>query len=173
MPNAPRPDRYRTIEVAVLDMNLTLEAIGLLMHMGDDIVLANLQEQFPSYDVEKLVSELWDKGLLMDDAEEIEEIEEKPQAEISMPISVYCIKSRDTYKIGITINVQNRLKTIRTYTPFGATLIWHRVFPEAGRVEAYMHKVLWKWHTHGEWFKCPLTVLDELIHWVSSEIFVP
>jgi hypothetical protein len=67
---------------------------------------------------------------------------------------IYIIESGGYYKIGVSINVENRLSQIQTSTPHDVTLVAKVSVKNnsAGRVETALHQYYSPVHKNGEWF---------------------
>jgi len=67
---------------------------------------------------------------------------------------IYIIESGGYYKIGVSIDVENRLSQIQTATPHDATLVAEVSVKNntAGHVETALHQYYSPVHKTGEWF---------------------
>jgi len=73
---------------------------------------------------------------------------------------VYLLSSGDRYKIGITTNVDRRLKQLRTQQPpFPIDLIHSVSSSEYQEAERDLHERFSEVRVHGEWF----ALTDELV----------
>ena len=159
-----RRRQFIAIEPEALSAGISLEALGLLAHITDEYATEALQFRFPDYDIDALVVELLGAGL----------VSEAPASAV-LPvveprITVYVVEAGGAFKIGVTSNLKNRLKHLRTHAPYVPTLIWKRRFSDAAAIERRLHKQLMPFRTHGEWFQCARDILDRvLVEYGASE----
>jgi hypothetical protein len=73
---------------------------------------------------------------------------------------VYIIRIINTkfYKIGISNNVESRLKELNTATPFDMTIVFKKHFKDFHLIENYVQNTFINKHIRGEWFE--LSVYD-------------
>ncbi len=57
------------------------------------------------------------------------------------------------YKIGVTSNIENRIKSLQTGNPQLITLEWIDERLKPTLAEKYLHRVFQKYRQEGEWFK--------------------
>jgi len=70
------------------------------------------------------------------------------------------------YKIGMSTNVTERIKTLQSILPFSKiTLIWHKKFNNYCKVENYLHKKFNDKKIAGEWFN----LLEEDIIFIKNK----
>ena len=70
--------------------------------------------------------------------------------------SLYVMDTTAGFKIGISSNVDYRLKVIQSMCPLPITVVyeeWYSSKSDARQAEIEMHKVLAHRRIHGEWFK--------------------
>jgi hypothetical protein len=77
--------------------------------------------------------------------------------------SVYVISADQYIKIGIAQNVQSRLSSLQTSSPFPLTLLktWTPLNPKLA--ERRMHERFSEYRCSGEWFKLPSDALESLL----------
>jgi len=66
---------------------------------------------------------------------------------------VYLLKSKDLYKIGITENIQGRIRHYRTSNPFGIDLLFQGKVRLRKRTEDDLNNRFERKRVKGEWFK--------------------
>lgn len=73
---------------------------------------------------------------------------------------VYIIRIINTkyYKIGISNNVESRLKELNTATPFEMKIIFKKYFKDFHLIENYVQNTFINKHVRGEWFE--LSIYD-------------
>ena len=71
---------------------------------------------------------------------------------------VYLIRCEENnyYKIGITKNIQRRLKQIQTSTPDKIYLVEKYESKYSNKIEKALHNFLVAYHRNNEWFELPL-----------------
>lgn len=73
---------------------------------------------------------------------------------------VYILRSADLYKIGFATNVQARVNSLKTGSPFPLEIIsW---WPASQKEEQQLHKRYAEYRRHGEWFEIPGDVVKQL-----------
>lgn len=89
-----------------------------------------------------------------------------------LPTTVYLIGSGKFTKIGITHDINKRLKAINSSNPFGAKLIYCKEFPlDAYTIEQYLHKA-YKHYKHSfEWFDISSVQIQEITKLLDTNIF--
>lgn len=86
--------------------------------------------------------------------------------------TVYLIQEgwRGHVKIGITGDVSQRLKSLKTSCPQPLKILAHKRFPYAGEIEQELHQKFETYRVRGEWFNIPEHILDFTIKmWFSEE----
>lgn len=78
---------------------------------------------------------------------------------------LYLVESAGHVKIGITNDVNKRLSSIRTSTPFGVSLIqsWDLGEEMVYKVEQHLHSLYSEYSVRLEWFKLSSAQIDEII----------
>jgi ribosomal protein S25 len=66
---------------------------------------------------------------------------------------LYLIQAGEYTKIGITQDINKRLKSMETDNPLKLKILFYQKFENANKLESYLHKVLKKFNTKNEWFK--------------------
>lgn len=66
---------------------------------------------------------------------------------------VYLVQAGGRFKIGITSNVQSRIKGIQTGNPDKVTLVCSVEHPEPRKLEAELHRIFSPYRLEGEWFQ--------------------
>lgn len=72
-----------------------------------------------------------------------------------IPTYVYAIRCGDWIKIGMSMDTDERLSTLRAHSPHPMTLVARRQCPNAPAaksLERRAHQILWSQRQHGEWF---------------------
>jgi len=69
------------------------------------------------------------------------------------PNGLYIIRINEFYKIGITQNIESRLKTIETNNPYKPELIFYEKVSESFEIEQFLHRKLKRKNIKNEWFK--------------------
>ena len=92
-----------------------------------------------------------------------------------IPSSVYIIKeeSNGYYKIGVSKNVQARLKQLKTGNPNKLTIIYEKAFPDertAYRIESKCHRMMEEKCIYREWFELSKDDLNEVIQYLNQKI---
>jgi len=103
------------------------------------------------------------KNKLVD--EYIDSLKFLPKEEHESKYFVYIVKCNEFYKVGVTSNLNNRVKGIQTGNPYDLELSGYFYFDtheEARDFENDMHKALKGKNTHvrGEWFKLTNSILN-------------
>lgn len=70
----------------------------------------------------------------------------------SGPGFVYLVKSGDFYKIGLAVDVEDRVRSLRTNSPYPAEVLHTVKTPSMRRLELLLHKAYRHKRTQGEWF---------------------
>ncbi|HLR69441.1 MAG TPA: GIY-YIG nuclease family protein [Virgibacillus sp.] len=87
---------------------------------------------------------------------------------------LYIIKDNasNRYKIGITTNYKDRLRSLNTIVPFGITII--EIFPSSKykEIEKDVHERFNNRRRNGEWFEFNENDLKECIDYVKSMTYV-
>ena len=154
--------RFVVIEPQALSAAISLEALGLLVHITDACESEALQQRFPEYDIDALANELLIAGL----------VSAEPSAttpKIEPRTLVYVAAAGLAFKIGVTGNLKRRLKQLRTHSPFPPVIIWQRPFEDAVAIEQKLHSALVRHRTHGEWFVCDRAAIDAAIASVCGD----
>jgi len=82
--------------------------------------------------------------------------------EISKPGYVYLMKSGMLYKIGITNNLERRLKGVSAQSALPVTIVHSFLSVQNRKVEKRLHKKYADNHSHYEWFDLSLDQVDEI-----------
>lgn len=88
---------------------------------------------------------------------------------------LYVIHMEGHYKIGHTQNIEGRLSSIQTGSPFKADLLFswgYNTSSESRGIEKQLHNRFSQQRVRGEWFKLSGEDLDELISFAPNEIGV-
>lgn len=72
--------------------------------------------------------------------------------------SIYVFESNGQFKIGISKNVNKRLRSIKTGNPSVRAAYESEKITNAYKVESMIHSHFASYRTNGEWFSVPLTV---------------
>jgi hypothetical protein len=90
-------------------------------------------------------------------------------ADAGKPTSVYLIQVGPLVKIGLSVNVRKRLKSLSAGMAEAPTAVMYREFrfnEQAFAVERFMHRHFLQHRVRGEWFKIDMedaiALLDEL-----------
>lgn len=75
---------------------------------------------------------------------------------------VYLLRSKDYHKIGITKDVEYRLKQLQTASPYEIKVITAIKIDNAEKLEKELHKRYSANHIRGEWFELPTSEVDAL-----------
>ena len=73
---------------------------------------------------------------------------------------IYILESDGFYKIGVSANINNRIKELQTGNPYTIECVFSRRVPEAYEVEKYIHKLFEQDKVSGEWFEFDDRTLD-------------
>jgi len=73
--------------------------------------------------------------------------------------SVYLVRCGEFYKVGLADNVQERIATLQTASPYQVEFIRSWQARNAKQQEQMIHGLLWRYHERGEWFKLPTGVV--------------
>ena len=87
----------------------------------------------------------------------------------------YCISNGRAVKVGVSVDVDKRLKDLQTSCPDKLLTIARVSFPNrklANRAEGFAHEAWSKNRIHGEWFEME-TALDFIARFPDSEILMP
>jgi len=82
----------------------------------------------------------------------------QPEVDSRVLAGVYFIRSADKVKIGVSMNVPQRIKALRTMS--GAEVELLAVAKGTQREEAQLHNRFAHLRTHGEWFRAEPELLD-------------
>lgn len=85
---------------------------------------------------------------------------------------IYAISGQQYIKIGIAENVDSRLSTLRTSSPFPLTLLKSWQSANAKSVERRLHEKFAKFRHSGEWFILPPDILDAFLKTEDLEIYL-
>lgn len=72
-----------------------------------------------------------------------------------VPKAVYLLRSSDSYKIGIAVNVTARIKALQSACPSPITLLKAWTPADARRCEKMLHTKYRQYRVTGEWFELP------------------
>lgn len=67
----------------------------------------------------------------------------------------------NAYKIGVTKDINKRMKTLQTGNVSPLKLVWDFKTDYPYRLEGMLHKRLQNWREHNEWFGLPESIVDE------------
>lgn len=83
---------------------------------------------------------------------------------------VYLLRLGDTnyFKVGMTTDINGRVASLQTATPFDLHLIAAAEHPNAFAVEKDMHEMLKPCHVRNEWFMCEQTEIVRIFEIVSA-----
>lgn len=86
---------------------------------------------------------------------------------------VYLIRAAQFYKIGISSNIDNRLKQIQTGCPIKCEYVGYIPCNSADRKERELHDLFKEFKTHGEWFdlgddNIERLIVDHNLKWVIN-----
>ena len=81
---------------------------------------------------------------------------------------VYILKVKNRYKIGITKNLEKRLRELQTGNPDEIMLVCANFIPNASELEANLHRELAHYRIRGEWFQLPDEELEKAIEIVET-----
>lgn len=85
--------------------------------------------------------------------------------------TIYILESNNFYKIGITTNLEKRLKTLQVGNPFTIKVITSHRFKRTYLVEQFLHGLLSRYRKNGEWFDLDteqLVKVEILLHLLSE-----
>ena len=82
--------------------------------------------------------------------------------------SLYVVSGGDKCKIGISENVQQRVKQLQAHSPKEISVDSYSLVANAGDVEEYLHSKYSEYNTHGEWFDLPPDEKKELVETVKN-----
>lgn len=83
---------------------------------------------------------------------------------------VYVIVSRDLVKIGVSENIERRLKGLRCANPHIESVAYvSDGYIDAYRIEAEAHQKLRRHRVTGEWFRCSVDVAIEAVRSLASK----
>lgn len=87
-------------------------------------------------------------------------LQERTPYRAPRPVAVYVIKLGTIYKIGLSMNPQQRIKAMMLpEQPEFVRLYW---LDRAREFERAIHKKYAKWREYGEWFQIPVEVIPEI-----------
>lgn len=101
----------------------------------------------------------------------LEKQEERRKLKQKRTHSVYIlkIKKTDRYKIGISCNVNSRVSSINTSSPFNVEFVHSKESDIAYKLEKYLHKEFDDKRLDGEWFKLNNEDLNKAIQLINQE----
>jgi hypothetical protein len=76
---------------------------------------------------------------------------------------VYVIQSGQFTKIGVAVDVRERMVSLQIGNPVELVLLKSIDTHEPFALERQIHAGIWKYHVRGEWFDLPKPVLDLLL----------
>lgn len=74
-------------------------------------------------------------------------------------LNVYIVSCGDLIKIGVTNDIDKRVKTLQTGNPFPIVVEFVEQKRQAYKIESYLHRMFEQYRVQGEWFK-GITVRD-------------
>lgn len=94
-----------------------------------------------------------------------------PPPDPDRPCGIYVIECREFVKIGITTNLEQRLKALEQANPFDlkTTLFCETTWAEARRIEKLIHDSLAEHHHRLEWFRVESIVAVKLVQEALKE----
>lgn len=66
---------------------------------------------------------------------------------------LYILQCNDLFKIGVTNNIDKRVKTLQTGNPHPITVLYCEQRYKPHKAEKYLHRLFHKNRISGEWFK--------------------
>ena len=69
-------------------------------------------------------------------------------------------------KIGVSVDVDERVKSVQTGCPFKVRIVQRWRSPHARKIERAAHVALAKYRREGEWFDLPPKVAVEVVEWL-------
>jgi len=84
------------------------------------------------------------------------------------PDYIYVIKYNNTYKIGMSSNVEGRFKKLVTSSPVPLTLVYSQYVGDAKQVEKSLHIKYKECNSHGEWFNLADTQVKEITTYLDN-----
>lgn len=85
--------------------------------------------------------------------------------------TIYLIQHEklDTYtKIGITSNLDKRIKSLQTASPTGIHLVYSINTKHAEKIEKHLHRKYSKYNTNLEWFNLSREQIVEIIFYIET-----
>lgn len=88
---------------------------------------------------------------------------EAPPDAIDEPGYVYIMRAGGRYKIGVSRDVESRLRSIATASPFPVSLVYAEQSPDPYGLERDIHQRLADHRVHGEWFELDTLTLSDVL----------
>ena len=82
---------------------------------------------------------------------------------------VYLLKAGDYYKIGVSNNINERIKQLQTGCPHKITCIGKIEYCDALKTEKRLHRMFKDSNTYGEWYK-PDNISQMILQKIFGEI---
>lgn len=85
---------------------------------------------------------------------------------------IYIFKSDSYYKIGITKDIEQRIRNLQTGNPIEIAFVCASFIENASKFEAKLHNFYQEYNKHREWFELSCKQLEELIEILGNKDFV-
>lgn len=72
------------------------------------------------------------------------------------------------YKIGITIRLETRHQAVSAHSPIPVEIVYSSYFDDASIVEHEVHNMCKEFHSHFEWFRLPMEMLNRVLDFLRE-----
>ena len=79
------------------------------------------------------------------------------------------IEGTDYYKIGVSQNVDRRLRDLESSTPFTLNLLYCEYYLNVYDIESHMHQMLKDFYVKSEWFDIDIDVIISIISGLQNK----
>jgi hypothetical protein len=86
----------------------------------------------------------------------------------NQPDGLYLIKTGEFIKIGISQNIEKRIKSMETDNPHKIELLFYQKIENARKIESFLHKQLKEHNVKNEWFKLNKRAINKIIQNMNS-----
>jgi predicted DNA-binding protein (UPF0251 family) len=82
---------------------------------------------------------------------------------VVQPDGLYLIQTGEFTKIGISQDIEKRIKSMKTDNPLEIELLFYKKIKNVRKVESFLHKQLKEYNVKNEWFKLDKKITDRII----------